>query len=41
MDDWKHILVKKSTHDKIRQEAERKGMKIYALVDHAFPGKDD
>lgn len=41
MDGWKHLLVKESTHDRIKQEAETKGMKMYALVDNAFPEKDD
>lgn len=37
---WAHILVKRDTHARIKAESEATGMKIYALVDNAFPEKE-
>ncbi|WP_292466466.1 hypothetical protein [Methanolobus sp.] len=36
---WTSILVKESTRDKIKREADVAGMKMYALIDQRFPEK--
>ena len=36
---WTNIYVKESTREKIKQESEATGMKMYALVDEKFSGK--
>lgn len=36
-EEWTRILVKKSTRDRIQKESEKTGMKMYALIDRAFP----
>jgi hypothetical protein len=40
MDEWSHILVKRQTHERIKAESQATGMKIYALVENAFPEKE-
>ncbi len=35
---WTSVYIKESTREKIRQESEASGMKMYALIDQRFSG---
>lgn len=37
---WTSVYIKESTREKIRQESEATGMKMYALIEKKFTGVD-
>ncbi|MDK2834254.1 MAG: hypothetical protein PWP63_1341 [Methanolobus sp.] len=38
---WTSVFVKESTRDRIKQEADATGMKMYALIDQRFPERTE
>jgi hypothetical protein len=41
MRDFKHVLVSKDTHAKLKEEAANKGMLMYALVEQKFQNSNE